>query len=109
MAGKWERHVLAAPVIAPTAPFLGAGALRLRRIAIVEIKAGIALKCVQIRLVREDQGCADEAAGPVSAAFGSPRVQEQQIAPFFRMRMIAIGCMEIADVVGCALIARERE
>src|SRR6266849_5075569 len=47
MAGKRQRHVLSSPIIAAPAPFLGAGAVSLRREAVVEEEPWITLKRVQ--------------------------------------------------------------
>src|SRR5256885_3562277 len=59
--------------------------------------------------MREDEGGADEAAGPVAAAFGFTGIQQKQIPPRLRMGMVAISRVKIADVVGGTLIADQRE
>ena len=52
MAGEGQRHVEAAPIVSAAAPFFGAGALGLRRPAVVEEEARIAFERVEHGVVR---------------------------------------------------------
>jgi hypothetical protein len=100
MPDKRKRHVLPAPVVPAAAPFLGAGALRLRREAVIEIESRIAFQRVQVRAMREDPRGAHQMAGPIGASFGLARVQQEQVLARFRRRVIAIRGMEVPDVAG---------
>ena len=48
MAGERQRHVQSTPVIPSSAPFLGAGAISLRRLAVIEEKARVTFQRVEI-------------------------------------------------------------
>jgi hypothetical protein len=72
---KRKGHIALAPVVATAAPFLGACALRLRRLAIVKKEARITLKRRKLRTVREDPGSTDQLAGPVTTALRLARVE----------------------------------
>src|SRR6266571_1689640 len=65
MARKRQRHVLSPPIIAAPAPLLGAGAVSLRREAVVEEEPRITLKRVQRGPIGKHPGIADEMAGPI--------------------------------------------
>src|SRR5262245_61712846 len=97
MAGEWQRHVASAPVIATAAPFFCSRSIRLGRLAVVEEETWIALKRIEISAVRKNERCADEIAGPISAAFGRSSIQKHQILSAFGMRVIFIGSMKISE------------
>ena len=100
MAGEGQGHVLAAPIIAAAAPFLGAGAVGLRRLAVVEEEPRVAFQRVEHGPVGEDPRGADEMSGPIAAALGVARVEEDQVFAGLGIRVIAIGRVEVADVGG---------
>src|ERR1035437_360130 len=98
MPGEGQRHVLAAPIISAPAPFLGAGALRLRRLAVVEEEPGIAFQRAEHRAVGEYPGGAHQMPRPIATAFGVARIEEDQILARLGSRVIAIGRVKVADV-----------
>src|SRR6266852_8032024 len=69
MARKRQRHVLSPPIVAAAAPFLGAGAVSLRRETVVEEESRITLERVQRGAIRKSPGSAHEMTGPIAAAF----------------------------------------
>src|ERR1035441_402638 len=100
MPGEGQRHVLAAPIISAPAPFLGAGTLRLRRLAVVEEEPGIAFQRAEHRAVGEYPGSAHQMTGPIATAFGVARIEQDQILARLRVRMIAVGRVKVAYVRG---------
>src|SRR5438128_7797135 len=80
MADEWQRHSLAAPVVAAAAPLFAAGALPLRREAVIKIEPRIALQRRQVALFRKCVRGTDDVAAPVAAAFGFARIEQFQIA-----------------------------
>ena len=100
MAGEREGHVPPAPVVAAAAPFLGAGALGLRRVAVVEVEARVALQRVQHRAVGEDERRADEVPAPVAAALDLGGVEEHQVMAGLGLAVVDVGRVEVADPVG---------
>src|SRR5438128_12690451 len=60
MSRKRERHILAAPIISAPAPFFGAGALGLRRLAVIKEKPWIAFECIQDRAIGKNPRGADQ-------------------------------------------------
>src|SRR5215510_15378208 len=46
MAGKWECHVEATPIVSTSAPLLGADTICLRRLTVIEEVAGVAFQRV---------------------------------------------------------------
>src|SRR5687768_1815272 len=65
VAGEWEGHVSAAPVVAAASPFFGSRSVALRGVGVVEEEARVAFECGEDGVVGEDEGGADERAGPV--------------------------------------------
>src|SRR5438876_4913605 len=99
MTREGQAHISTSPVITSTSPFLRPSSLRLGRFAVVEDEARVAFQRVEHGVVGEDEGRADEGAGPVVRALEAARVEEDQVLAGLRRKMIAIGCMEIADMV----------
>jgi len=60
MAGEWQSHVLAAPIIPASTPFFGTRALRLRGLAVIKEESRIALKRVEHGAIGKNPGCADD-------------------------------------------------
>src|SRR5690349_9897310 len=99
MSDEGQGHVETAPVIPAAAPFLRAGSLSLRGQAVIEKEARVAFQSPQIVAVSENKRRADEAARPIAARFRIAGIQENKVATRFRIRMVAVGGMEITDVV----------
>ncbi len=55
MSRERQRHGLAAPIIAAAAPLFRTGALRLRRVTVVEEEPGIPFERIEPRLVRKNE------------------------------------------------------
>ena len=98
VACEGQGHIVAAPVIAATSPFLGAGALRLRCLAVIKEEARIAFQCAETRAVGENERRADELARPVAAALSLARVEQNEILAADWLRMIAVSRVEVANV-----------
>src|SRR5215467_9198765 len=98
MPRKRERHVQSSPIIAATAPFLGSGAVGLRGLTVVEEESGIAFERGELVAVGEDEGSANETAGPVAPTFDLPRIQEFEVPAQFRFGVIAISGVKVPDV-----------
>src|SRR4051794_29499020 len=79
MTGKRQRHSLAAPIIAASAPLLATSPLPLRRETVVEKESRIAFECVEVAVFRERVRCANDVSAPIAAALDSPRVEQLQI------------------------------
>ena len=100
MTGEGQGHVAPAPIVAAAAPFLSAGALRLRGEAVVKIEAWVALQRTQNRAVRKNNRGSHQVPRPVRAAFDPAGVEEHQVPSQFRPGVIGVGGVEIADVIG---------
>ena len=82
MSGQRQRRDLSpVPVVASGAPLLRAGSLTLRRLAVVEEEARIALEGAEVGLVGEDERRADEGPAPVAAALGPCGVEKDEVEP----------------------------
>src|SRR5437868_532242 len=55
VADERQSHVASAPIVAATAPFLGARAVGLRCLAVIKEEPGVAFQRVQDRSVGEDK------------------------------------------------------
>src|SRR5690349_11760263 len=99
MARKGQGHIKPAPVVSTAAPLFCAGALRLRRIGVVEEKPRIAFERGKVRIVGEDETGSDERAAPVLGAFDAARVEKDQVPPRNGLRMITIGRVEIRELI----------
>jgi hypothetical protein len=96
VAGEGERHVSPAPVVTAAAPFLGAGAVGLGGHGVVEVEAGVAFEGGEGVGLGEDEGGADEGAGPVAAAFGLAGVEEDEVAASGRIGgVVFVGGVEV--------------
>src|SRR5271154_7172645 len=99
MADEGQSHVQTAPVVATAAPFFGPSTLRLRRKAVVEEEPRIALKGSQVRMVREDKRCAGKVPRPLVRSFHVSRVQELQVLSGQWVGKVAVGRMEISQLI----------
>src|SRR5688572_9829771 len=100
MAGEGERHGPAAPIVATAAPFYGAGAVGLRRVAVVEKESRVPFQSKMICLMREDERRADELAAPVAAPFGLRRIEQNDVLAVGRFGMVLECGVKITDVIG---------
>ena len=99
MAGKGQGHVKAAPVITTATPFFSAGALGLRRLAVIEEKARVSFQRIQHTAMRKNPGVPDKVSRPIAAAFRLARIKEDKVLSGLGIWMIAIGGVEVANMI----------
>src|SRR5687767_16020200 len=107
MAGERQCHVSSAPIIASPTPFLGAGAVGLWAAAVVEEEARITFEGGEDSALRKNPGSADEVSGPIAAAFGVARVEQDEVVAGGWLAVITISRMEVTDV-GARIVQRKR-
>ena len=100
MSRQRQRGIDAAPIVAAAAPLLGAGALRLRRLAVVEEEARVTLQRAQHRRVRKHDRGAHQLPRPVAAAFDGARIEQHQVLACLRVRMIRVAGVKIPHGIG---------
>src|ERR1700691_2934359 len=99
MAYEGQSHVQTAPIVPTAAPFFGPGTLRLRGKAVIEEEPRIAFKGSQVRMVREDERCAGKVPRPLVRSFHVSRVQEHQVFSGRWVGKVAVGRMEISQLI----------
>src|SRR5271154_4774381 len=99
MSAQGQRGGVAAKIVAAAGPLLGAGALRLRRAAVVEEKARVAFQRPEVGLIGKDERGANEVAAPIAAALVDGGVEEGEIDAGRGRAVIAIGGVKVADPI----------
>src|SRR5262249_22189999 len=94
MPSKWQRHRATTPVVATESPLFGPRSLRLRRVAVVEEKPGIALECPEVGVVGKGEACPDESAAPISATLVDGCIEQHVVVSADRCWKVMIGGVE---------------
>src|SRR2546421_11434143 len=100
MPDERQRHVTSAPIVTAAVPLFGTGAVALGREAVVEEEPRVALQRAESRAMREDDRRADEMARPFLAVFLLTRIEQHEVSADFRLRVVAVGRVEVGHMAG---------